>query len=488
MTPSIRFAGTSERLRAVLTYPAIYQIGAELDQRSLIGRPRLHPPYVLLIFASLARITRSTVRTETDLAVPGAWDQIREQMLATIAEHRLDVPAPPTTPPAWHHWRRLRDEHLCDDAALAQIRRLHLPLALDLAHDLGLLRTDGPGSLTHPDRTRAVYGDGTIVRPIYAPPRAVRLDQPTGTTLWYPDRTGRLRERPSQRYDPDIAEHHGHSGPVHGHGYVAFHARGPHVYQRVVLTIDHIDRPGQEANTAVRLVGELRAAAGDGIQVVVYDGALRGTHIDKIQTRDGYVVLAKQPEYTDAAQAPAAVRTDQGRRAPSLPLGLATHTTAAGPCSHTLAAVKGRVSLLDLDDAGDPVVVATLTRGAVKRSRRKDGTHHFNVGYRIPCPAGDFTTWLSPHPTGPGDPRPEQLRILADDDPDAMVIRGIRSDAESNHAQFKRTLITERAMSLGWRRGLIDYYAFAWYSNALTHHRANELAAVEQRRHGRAGG
>ncbi len=62
----------------------------------------------------------------------------------------------------------------------------------------------------------------------------------------------------------------------------------------------------------------------------------------------------------------------------------------------------------------------------------------------------------------------EIFRLLPDGDPDNLNIRGIRSDAESSHSQFKRTLITERAMSVGWRRGLIDYYAFAWYSNALT--------------------
>lgn len=39
------------------------------------------------------------------------------------------------------------------------------------------------------------------------------------------------------------------------------------------------------------------------------------------------------------------------------------------------------------------------------------------------------------------------------------------------HSQFKRTLLVDRAMSLGWRRGLVDYYAYALMANALTEHR-----------------
>jgi hypothetical protein len=60
---------------------------------------------------------------------------------------------------------------------------------------------------------------------------------------------------------------------------------------------------------------------------------------------------------------------------------------------------------------------------------------------------------------------------------DVGGLRGLRSDAESVHSGFKRTLITDRAMSLGWRRGLIDYYAYAWYTNALAEaaHRAAQI-------------
>jgi hypothetical protein len=475
MSPSHRYEGTLPRIRAVLRHRALYEIGGELDIRSLVGRPPVHPPYVLLAFATMARITRSAVRVETDLLDPDLWGLVRGLMVETIRREGLDLPAPGRAPPAWHHWRRLRDDHLATDEGLAALNRLHLPLAVDLAHSIGLLNPHGPGSFTHPQPARAVYGDGTDVRPIYSPPTAIRTTDEDGQPLiLYPDpATGALLTVPPGRYDPDIAEYHGHTGSVLGHGYVAWHTRGPATYQRVVLGLDHVDQPGHEAATAVRLLGDVHRAAGDGIQVVIYDGAMRGTHIDQIMTRYGYLTIASQPAYRDPDLTTTdTVKTGRGKRQPSLPLGVTTHPTAAGPCAHTIAAVGGAVAQIDLDETGDPVVRTFLARGAVKRARRSDGRFHFNVGYRIPCPGGDLDVWLSPHPQRPGDPRPEHLRVLPDNDPDTMRLKGLRSDAESVHSQFKRTLITDRAMSLGWRRGLIDYYCYAWYSNALTEQRA----------------
>ena len=255
----------------------------------------------------------------------------------------------------------------------------------------------------------------------------------------------------------------------------------------MVLALDHIDRPGQEANAAVRLLGDVHREARDGIQVAIYDGAMRGTHIEQIMTRYGYLVIANPPAYNDPGLATATVvRGRGGTRTPSLPLGTANHVTAQGECQHTLAAVNGAVVEIDLDDSGDPVIRQILTRGAVKRARRRDGRHHFNIGYRIDCPHGPFEVWLSPHAQRDGDPRPEHLRALPAGDPDTLRLRGLRSDAESVHSQFKRTLITDRAMTLGWRRGLLDYYCYAWYSNALTEQRLRGGAIDSaSTRHGR---
>jgi hypothetical protein len=308
---------------------------------------------------------------------------------------------------------------------------------------------------------------------MYRPPRTVHTlnDDGSPAILFVNPANGVLQDQPGGRYDPDIAEHRGHAGPALGHGYVAWHARGPGRYQRVMLHLGHIGHPGGEAATAIGLLADLHRVAANGIQVAIYDGALRGAHIEEVMTRFGYLVIAKQPAYADNELATTPlVRTDDGKRVPSMPLEVVVHDTAQGPCPHALAAINGAPVELDLDESGDPVIRAPLQRGPVKRARRKHGGYHFNVGYRVACPRGDFDVWLSPHPSRPGDSRPEALRILPAADPDALRLRGLRSDAESVHSGFKRTLLVDRAMALGWRRGLIDYYAYAWYMNALADH------------------
>ena len=464
------YVGTLSRIRAVLAHRALYEIGAELQPEAPIGRPPSHPSYVLLVFATLARITRSTVRLQTDLSDPAIWDFIRAGMVETIRREHLDLPEPGNGPPAWHHWRRMRDDHLATDEGLAQIARLHLPRAVALANELGLLNPKESSSFTHPSPRRAVYGDGTIVRPMYRALRTINtIDEDGAEVMLFIDpATGVPQPQPPGRYDADVARHQGNEGPALGHGYVAWHARGSGRYERVILTLGHIESPGGEAAAAMSLLGDIHRAVGQGIQVVIYDGALHGVHIDTVMKRYGYLVIAKQPEYTDGELATlTAVKGPNGKRVRSIPLGVVTHQSGPQPCHHTLAAINGAVADIDLDESGDPVVRAMPHRGAIKRARRSHGDYHFNVSYRIPCPHGDFDTWLSPHATYTGDPRPEALRTFPDGDPDALRLRGLRSDAESVHNQYKRTLLVDRAMALGWRRGLLDYYCFAWYSNAL---------------------
>ncbi|NKY38155.1 hypothetical protein [Cellulomonas septica] len=473
-----RRIGTLDRLSAVLSSPSLYRVAAALEQEQVVGRPPEHPPYVLLQFATLARLARSGIRVEVDLAHPATWDFARRIISTAIATQGLDLPAPGPRPPKWDHWRWFRDHHLTSDEGLAALSRAYPPVAVDLARSIGQLDPRGPGSLTHPDPSRTVYGDGTIVRPIYQPPDAVRVAGEDGTSSpRYPGPNGELREQPEGRFDPDLAEHHGHRGSVLGHGYVAFHTRGMHPYQRVVLAVEHIPAPGMEAATSVQLLGVVARHAHGGIQAVIYDGAFHGVHIDEVMTRYGYVVISKIPTGEDVPGAVRAVRTPGGRLAKSYPLGFATHTLPTGPCQHPIAAIGGRVVQLDLDERGDPVVVSTPRRGPVKRVRRADGRFHFNLGYDIACPYGEFTTWLSPHGRDGDYARPENLRVIPDDDPDAQRLRGLRSDAEAFHSNLKRTLIVDRAMSLGWRRGLIDVYAFALLNNALAEWRAVENAA-----------
>jgi hypothetical protein len=165
-------------------------------------------------------------------------------------------------------------------------------------------------------------------------------------------------------------------------------------------------------------------------------------------------------------------------------LGTWEHDTAEGPCQHQLAAVDGAVSEVGLDEAGSPAVLARLERKQVKRPRRASGQYHFNVAYAVPCPAGEFLAWVTPHGE-PGDTahrRADAVRIIAEGEPIFARLYGIRNDAEAFNAQLKRTLLVDRAMSLGGHRQLLDVLCFGLLNNATTAHHA---AAENQRNFGR---
>lgn len=481
---------TAETVTALLHSPELHALGELLPPRWEVGRPREYPGWSVMLFGALARHYRSAARAHAELHSPTVWGHTQAQASSAARQLGIEVPACPA-PPTWSSWVTARNRHLATDAGLAAVAGVHLAQAADLAHSIGLCLPTGGGSWSHPSKTRTAYGDGTLVTPMYRPPATVRTALADGSVQirYHDPATGELLERPPHRYDPDAVEHHGKGGSANAINYVAWHVRGGSYYERVIPTIGRADAPGREADTAVALLRDVRRVLGDDLQAVVYDGAFHGVHIDQVMRYYGYVVIAKPGTMTGEEVAPQAVRLPGGRTAKSLPLGTWEHHTLTGRCVHLLAAVNGALSEIGLDEAGDPILLAQLARRQVKRPRRANGQFHFSVGYEIPCAADPFWVWVSPHPDRPGGQagRPENLRIIAATDPDGQRLVGLRSDAEGHHRQFKSTLLVGRAMSLGWRRGLLDHYCFALLNNALVRHRALQRSSGLGRR-GFAGG
>jgi len=486
---------TVEQVRAVMRHRLIYELGALIPGDPPTGRRPTHPGYLLIVFGVLARMTRSGAKLDAELRTGTLWPLIRTEALAMRAQLPAELWAPPgDRPPSWAAWQYARNTHLTTDEALRDMHALFLDGAVAQARSLGLLDPKGPGSLCHPARSRVVYGDGTVVRGMYRPPTVVWVDDPeTGQRLRrYLDRgTGELTDTPTRRYDPDSAEWHGHAGPVHGNNIVYVYARGDAPYQRVVLAIGRAERPGQEADTALRLIGDVHRVAGAGVQAVVYDGALRGVHHEELMTRYGLLVVNK------VAAAPLSVqeKAERGgeKAVKSFPLGVWEHDTDAGACTHTLAAVDGAIVEMTLADTGDPVIAHRLVRRQVKRPRRTNGKYHFSAAFTVPCPRGDFDAWITPHGE-PGDPdarRAENVRLIAEGEPDFAQLYGIRNDSEAFNSAFKRSLLVSRAQSLGWRRQLLDAICFALLSNAVvayrTAHAPDRAAAPGARRLRRLG-
>jgi len=486
MTPQLRVVRTqvltiSEQLEAVFSNPHLYLLAAEAPMRQPTGRPSEHPAWALLAYGVLARVFRSGAKVEGELAEPATWARVLEVVEAVrVAHPDLDIPPAAARPPAWDAWKHARNRHFTDPEVLQTLQTRFTELAVAQARGAGLLDPSGPGSLCHPDRSRLVYGDGTVVRPMYRPPPATRTTDPvTGElTITYLDPAGKPIPAPLRRFDPDAADHHGHTGSVHGQNYVGIYARNEAAHSRIVLAVARVPRPGLEADTAVAAVKALHAITGPGILAVVYDGAMRGVHIDDLMGSCGLLVISK-------VHASGQTAARKGRAAPTprwFTLGTWEHDSPTGTCTHQLAAVDGAVTEVGLDVAGKPVVLGRLDRKQVKRSQRGTGRYHFNVAYSVPCPGGSFLAWVTPHGE-PGDDnhrRADAMRVIAEGEPDFSRLYSIRSDAESFNSQLKRTLLVNRAMSLGGRRQLLDFLLFGMLRNSEAAYRARAAAAQRE--------
>ena len=96
------------------------------------------------------------------------------------------------------------------------------------------------------------------------------------------------------------------------------------------------------------------------------------------------------------------------------------------------------------------------------------------MAYRVPCAGGAFTAWVTPHGE-PGDAdhrRAGHVRVLAEGEEVFTRLYGLRNDAESFNSMLKRSLLVDRAMSLGGARQLVDVLCFALLHNAITAHQA----------------
>jgi hypothetical protein len=480
--PRSTVPSTVEQVRAVMRHRLLYELGTLIPSDPPVGRRPVYPGYLLVAFGVLARMTRSGAKLDAELRNGALWPLMQAEATGMRDQLPAELWAPPgDRPPSWAAWQYARNTHLTTDEVLAEMHRLFIAGSVDQARSLGLLDPGGPGSLCHPARSRTVYGDGTVVRSLYRPPTVTWVEDPvTGARVRrYRDKnTGELTDTPTRRYDPDSAEWHGHTGPVHGTNLVAIYARGDAAYQRVVLAVGRAERPGREADAAVRLIGDVHRVAGAGVQCVVYDGALRGVHLERLMTRHGLVVVNKvaAAPLSDAEKA----ERNGVKAVKSYPLGVWEHDTDDGACTHTLAAVDGAIVEMTLDDTGDPVIAHRLVRRQVKRPRRGNGSFHFNAAFVVPCPRGHFDAWLTPHGE-PGDPdarRAENVRLIAEGEEDFARLYGIRNDSEAFNSAFKRSLLVNRAMSLGWRRQLLDAICFALLSNAVVAHRVIQSDAT----------
>lgn len=428
-------------LDALLACPLVHTLGAAVPDRRA-GRRARHPAAMHLAWAALARGIGSGNRLDAEIARGPLWERFVARYNTTAAAH------PEGRTVADHLDRLYADTHrhtrdrFCGDDMLELLCSEFIAASVDMARDVGLLLPARAGSRTRPGSTCSIYGDGTILRPIY-------------------------RGEPGHRVDPDALVHHRHDGVVVGTKLIHLAVRGPEPHRRVMLAIDRVADPGREADCSVELVRRIHTHASDGIAAVIYDGAFRGTHHNELMTDLGIVVINK----------PHGTRSKKPR---TLPLGTWSHDTAAGACDHTLVSYGGDVCDATLDDAGKTTLSEPLERAQVRRYERPGDRYRFSLGVKVRCAAGDFTAWISPHP-GPGDTtagRADQLRLVSPHEPLFAELYGLRNDSEAINANYKSTHVYDRAPVLGWRRQLFDLLAWSILNNSIAWwHHAPDAAA-----------
>lgn len=429
-------------LDAVLACPLIHTIAAAVQPRRA-GRPTRHPLALHLAWAALARGYGSGNCLDAELAKGSLWEDIVDRYNRGARSHPDGIEARDGIDKLYADTHRHTRDRFCEPDTLEDLCDAFTAAAVHLAQQIGLLTPGGTGSRTRPSDTCAIYGDGTILRPIYS-------------------------GEAGHRRDPDAILHHRHDGAVIGTKLVHFAVRGPEPHRRIILAVDHVADPGREADRAVELVRKIHAQAADSISAVVYDGAFRGTHHDTLMTELGLTVINK----------PHGTRSDKPR---TLPLGTWSHDTPTGPCDHLLVSHGGSVCAATLDDSGRPHISDPFERVQVRRYQRPGNRYRFSIGVRVRCPAGNFVAWISPHPAD-GDTnhgRADQLRLVPPHECLFDDLYGLRNDSEAINANYKRTHSFDRAPVLGWKRQLFDLLAWAILNNSIAwwHHSPAAITA-----------
>ncbi|MGB3411180.1 MAG: hypothetical protein WBA45_08270 [Microthrixaceae bacterium] len=428
----------TEATIAVLSWPSLHDIASQIST-ARVGRPRQHPIALHLAWGALARLHGSGNRLDIETADRETWRQLLEIYNQTARAHPLGVTVDVNCERLTSHtYRHVRD-NLCSDENLEAFSRAFTIHSIIQAQALGLIRADGRGSLTHPSPERVIYGDGTVVRPIY-----------------------KNRELNGKRIDLDAGEYTRHDGKIVGNNIVFVATRGTQRHRRLILAVGRADGPGQEAAKATALIQNVLTEANGGIQAVVYDGAFRGSHHQILMDGHGIVVVNKvHPES----------HKDNERTYRKVPLGTWTHTVGkrgGRDCEHQLVVHNGDIHDAVLTDDGTITLSPPLQRTQIRRHQRANKTWRLNLGVTIRCRHGSFTAWINPHPqpADPGPGRTDQIRLIPPSCPDFAVIYGLRNDAEAINAEFKRTLVADRAPALGWRRQVLAAMSWAILNNS----------------------
>lgn len=466
--PSLSDLGVSdlELVAAVFSNPDTYEMLDSYPKRDSTrgGRPQIYPDYLFFAVGCLSRIYDSTRAAITALAGPIVWNYIRSMVRERFPEHpEMWLPEKPPGR-CWYQKRKRQLKAL----GLEPLQHSFTDSAIATVREVGHLDPNGPGTATHPDRSRIVYHDGKTIKQMFngAPgdTRDVRVTDPiTGEVT--------IEKRPV-RADPDAKVHiTGDGRQIHGCKFWTAHTRGHERFSRVTLAVDYVpevkNEKNSEADVAVKNLLELMPRL-PGAHGIMCDTVLRGTHIDKLERALGLIVM--NPVTAKTRDKKTRERTEK-----EYYLRSETFSYPGGRTQTVdIWTTGGRLVRIDYADDGTEIAIPLERLANITRTN-KNGEHRSYVQYLVPDPSGGpARKIMEPTYNTPGDTfnRAENVRQIPPGDPDYVRLMGLRSDAESANRNIDDHLYLRRATSVGAQSQLFDLICneFVWNSLARYQH------------------
>lgn len=414
--------------QAAACNPETHRLAAWLDARTateqrLGGRPRAYPTVVMLVFGEAISIFGSANAVANNWRDPDVW-AITCAALRPLLDPGVELPA---RGPERYHWEYFLKHRLAPHRAAFATEQMRG--ATRLATDLGLADPT-TGSLNRLDRLHSVVTDGKVFTSPLGTREVTSVDKTTGEirTIRQDDGRGRHHEGGDER------------NYVWGCKYAISSIRSRLEGVRVILGVQHIAVDGRgEAGAFVDLATQI-AEQLPAVNAYIYDGALRGQHIDAIQSATGALVVVPPRRRTGKAGGIKIANTFYAARVlPESKARLAQFATCDG---HDLWAAGGhlleRITTVDGTDT-----FHVLARVGLKRQRKQDRTWMLMAKHRFTCRhTGQLHEWhesltATDHDRSVNFNRAEYVRAVAASDPDFDRVYGFRSDAESLNAQLE---------------------------------------------------
>ena len=318
-----------------------------------------------------------------------------------------------------------------------------------------------PNEVAIHEVARAMRADGKVVTPLF---------RGTADTRLVNRRTGEIR---TPRYEADASLHFEGTGETAwGLKFVLVAVRTTDVHGRIILDTDWVPSPGGEAATAMDSITRI-AADTPGLQGVIYDGALRGVHHQRLLRDLGLLPINK----VTAAQGtgPNRKKTNKERVEKSTFVEQRTITLPDGTeRTIDLFARAGAIGILTLTDTGEKLFTE-LPRIRTSRKADKVGTYRWYNHHRLPDHLGGGVIVVRLHGNDEDRVRKfnrtENVRPIPPSDPAFRALYARRNDAESINRAFDDTLWLRRAHTVGTDRQRLNLLTYALAVNALALHR-----------------